>query len=649
MSLIRQIWLIVLGMVLTAFLGSFGVWMASARGYLQSQLQIKNSDNAQALALTLSQQRGDAELMELVLAAQFDTGTYRSIRLLDGRGRVLMERQATGAAAGDVPDWFVRLVSIESVPGVAQVSDGWRALGRVEVVSHASFAYRQLWEGSVRTAAWLALIGAVAGALAAWAVGRIRRPLAATVEQARALEDRRFVTVPEPRVPELAQLSRAMNAVVTRLKAVFEEQSAQVEALRVQAHCDPLTGLAQRRHFIGQLAAWLEREDGPTHGILVIARVRELAGLNQHWGRRRTDDWLQALGRALREGEGGDPAAGAPRLAGRLNGGDFGIALGASEAVNLPAAEAARRIAARLQQVEQPAGQAADALAGDLAVAAIAWQRGWSVHAVLAAADEALARAESRGPWAVEASEHPAADAPGEEGWRQRIQDAVSQRRARLAAYPVRSRDGALLHLECPLRLELDGDPAHELAAFWLPLVRRAGQMPAVDLLAVELALRGIAADGQPRGANLSPASLADSGFVPRLAALLSAHRAAASGLWLEVDESAAVERFEAVRELGARLRPLGARVGLEHAGLRLAELPRLFEAGLDYVKLDASIATGVADDAARAAHVRSTVAMLHGLGLRVIAEGVSEAADLPALWACGLDGATGSAVVDRR
>jgi EAL domain-containing protein (putative c-di-GMP-specific phosphodiesterase class I)/GGDEF domain-containing protein len=634
MSLIRQIWLLVLGMVLTAFLGSFGVWMASARDYLQSQLQIKNSDNAQALALTLSQQRGEPALMELVLAAQYDTGTYRSIRLLDGHGRVVMAREASGpAAASGVPEWFVRLVHIDSRPGVAQVSDGWRALGRIEVVSHSSFAYRQLWDGSVRTAAWLALIGAVAGALVAWGVGRIRRPLAATVAQARALEERRFVTVPEPKVPELAQLTRAMNAVVMRLKTVFEEQSHQVELLRVQAHCDALTGLARRRHFIGQLDACLQREDGPAEGTLVLARLMNLTEANLQWGRRRTDELIRALGRAVGQ------AAGREGLAGRLNGGDLALSLPS----DTDAQAAAEALSAALRAV--CAGIEPQA---DVAVGAVGWRRGMSVHDTLAGADQVLARAESRGPFAVAAQAAPIEHARGAEDWRKRVLDAVAGRSAHLARFPVVARGGVLLHHECPLRLKLDGNPAHELASFWLPLVRRAGVLPSVDLLAAELALREIAADGLPRCTNISPASLADSTFVPRLVALLGGHRAAASSLWIEVDESAAVDRFESVRELGARLRPLGVRVGLEHTGPRLAELPRLFEAGLDYVKLDAAIASGVAEDADRAAHVRSTVAMLHGLGLKVCAEGVSAAEDIPALWACGVDAVTGTAVTLR-
>jgi len=43
MSLIRQIWLLMLGTVLLAFLGSVTVAVESARNYLETQLQLLNS------------------------------------------------------------------------------------------------------------------------------------------------------------------------------------------------------------------------------------------------------------------------------------------------------------------------------------------------------------------------------------------------------------------------------------------------------------------------------------------------------------------------------------------------------------------------------------------------------------------------------
>jgi len=195
------------------------------------------------------------------------------------------------------------------------------------------------------------------------------------------------------------------------------------------------------------------------------------------------------------------------------------------------------------------------------------------------------------------------------------------------------------------MRLQLQPNGAFESAAQWLPMAMRTGLISRIDEVAVAQALDQILDDMQPRGVNLSPASLMDSGFVPRLRARISARPEAARLLWLEVAEVAAVERFELVRELCKQLRPLGVRIGLEHAGERLTRIDSLFEAGLDYVKLDASVVQGVATDQARSAFVSGTVNMLHGLGLQVYAEGVSDPADLLSLRQGGMDGVTGPAV----
>lgn len=635
MSLIRQIWLLLLTTLLMAFIGSFVVWMVSSRGYLETQLRLKNADNAQSLALNLSQQRGDRTGMELTVAAMFDTGFYQRITLKDAAGRELFNHQADPAATREqAPAWFVSLVPVESVAGVAQVSDGWRAVGSVEVVSHSAFAHAQLWQGSLKTAGWLAVLGGLSCLVATFGVNGIRRPLEATVSQAQALMERRFVTVEEPRVPELARLSQAMNAVVMRLKSVFDEQSQQVEQLRQQAHCDPLTGLSQRRHFMAQLSAALTQEEGSGLGVIHLVRVIDLAGVNRVLGHRQTDALLQRLAAVLREVSVGVPGA----AIGRLNGGDFAICLVGGE-VPLPDPH---NYTDALRRAFSEQGVAATVVIGGTS-----WQRGDALQAVLASADSALALAESRGAFSVEVANTPGTESVvlGEAEWRRRIDEALRLGRVQLVKYPVVDRQLRLVHHECPMRLQLEPEGAFESAANWLPMAMRTGLISRIDEVAVAQALEQILDDLQPRGVNLSPASLMDSGFVPRLRARISARPEAARLLWLEVAEIAAVERFELVRELCKQLRPLGVRIGLEHAGERLTRIDSLFEAGLDYVKLDASVVQGVATDQARSAFVSGTVNMLHGLGLQVYAEGVSDPADLLALRQGGMDGVTGPAV----
>ena len=60
MSMFRQLWLAIIASTLMALAGSLLVSMLSARAYLESQLSIKNTDNAAALALSPSSTRCDA-------------------------------------------------------------------------------------------------------------------------------------------------------------------------------------------------------------------------------------------------------------------------------------------------------------------------------------------------------------------------------------------------------------------------------------------------------------------------------------------------------------------------------------------------------------------------------------------------------------
>jgi diguanylate cyclase (GGDEF)-like protein len=635
MSLIRQIWLLLFGAVLLAFAGSVAVNVDAARDTLQTQLRLKNSDNATALAMLLSQQKGDRETMSLLMAAQFDTGFYRRIRMVAGDGAVLFVREAQ-AAPQDAPAWFVAALPVDSAPGSAQVSDGWRALGSVEVVSHSAYAHDELWHGSLRSAGALAVVALLAGLLGSLVVSRIRVPLERTVEQARRLELGEYLTVAEPNTPELKRVTRAMNSLVARVKRVFEAQAEQVETLRRQATCDTLTGLSNRAHFMAQLAAMLQHEDGAARGGLVLLRLLDLAELNRSLGHAATDRLIGAVAQVLqtysRRADG--------CFVGRLNGSDFALAL----PVGGVAQETAQAITQALAVALPAFGSQCAAAAG-----AVEIERGVALPVLMSVADLALARAESQGPFAVDTApatgEGGAAWAGRGEGvWRDRLRQALSEGRARLASFPVIDAARRVLHLESPLRLQLDTEPGapEAVASAWLPLAIRSRLTAAADECAMALALAAIAADGQPRGINLSPASLADSGFASRMVAQLFAAPRAARALWVEIGEVAAAEHFPRVRDLARQLRPLGVRFGLEHAGERLGRIPRLMELGLDYVKLDTAITLGVGSDPIRADFVKGLATLLHSLSVQVIAEGVSDESDAQALWACGVDGVTG-------
>ena len=631
MSLIRQFWLLLVAALALAFAGSVAIGVNALRETLQSQLRIRNSDNATILALALSQLRGEPEAMTALVRAQFDTGAFQQIGLALSDGRELSLRRDPATPA-DAPAWFVAVAPIESVPGRAQVSDGDRASASVLLAGHAAFAHDELWQASLRIAAALSMVGVLVGLIGASVIRRIRRPLDKVVAHAKTLEKGEFLNVPESRALELRVLTRAMNGMVARLKMIFEAQAQQVEYMRQQANGDALTGLSNRKHFMGQLTAALQREDGAAEGGLVLLRVIDLAGLNRNLGHDGVDRVLAAIAQALK--------AYTERVRGshlgRLNGSDFALCLpvgGVAKETALAMSEALRVL---LPSFGPGFG---------VAFGAVELQRDRDLAHMLALADAALAQAESRGAFAVElgGADRQALALLGESAWQQRIADALRQERARLVAFPLIDVRGQLIHLECPLRLQFEPQGAFEEAARWLSMALRVRLTAAVDERAVALALAASARDGLPRCVNLATASLGDSGFAARLRAQVLAAPAAGRLLSVEVPESAVLERFEWVQELSRQLRPCGVLLGVEHAGERVERIDRLYEAGLDFVKLDVVTTQGVLGDAQRASFVRSVVAMLHGLSLRVHAEGVADAADAQVLWTLGLDGVCGA------
>jgi len=435
---------------------------------------------------------------------------------------------------------------------------------------------------------------------------------------------------PEPRADAVAT-----PAIVTvqRLRSALETQAVELESLRQQAHTDAVTGLANRRHFVGRLAAALAEAGSPAASLLIL-RVLQLGAVNLRLGHEATDRLLAAIADVLVAYPARVPGA----FAGRLNGSDFALCLPVAGVADETAAALLRALRA------SPAGSAAGV---EFVVGGVEGQVGPAAGDALAAADEALAEAEAAGPFAVEIRMAASGPLPlGERVWRQRIEQALIEGRTSLGEYPVLDAAGQLVHLECPLRVQLEVGGAFQVASRWLAMASRGRLLPKVDIAAIDMALVALAADPRPRCVHVSAASLASAGFIGDVQRRLEAAPASSGRLWLEVAEGPPLERsLPRLREASAAWRRHGVRLGLEHAGASMQGLPRLGAIGLDHIKIGARFVRGVSAEAAVREFAAGLVGLAHGLGWRIIAEGIDDARDLATLWTLGFDGATGPAV----
>ncbi|MBK1681479.1 EAL domain-containing protein [Rhodocyclus tenuis] len=634
MSLIRQLWLVVLISTLLAFAGSLFIGVWSAREYLAQQLERKNADNASSLALAMTQQEKDPVNIELQVAALFDTGYYQEISVTDPLGKPIVQRLQDRSET-DVPGWFVNLLPIPSRPGLAQVSDGWKQYATVKVVSHTHFAYAALWGQLEQLLLWFALGGGAVGMIGMLGLRSIARSLGDVVGQAEAIGNRRFVSIAEPRTPELRALTRAMNAMVERVRLMFAEATGRLEDLQRRLNYDPLTGLQNREHFMVNLREQLSGNESAQQGALALLRLTDLDEINARLGRSATDALLRDVGNLFRELAGKSEGG----LAGRVKAGEFALLLpGAASA-----ADVARQLA---DSVDKELAVRWVALPELYHLGALQYERGDRISGVLSELDAVLAVAAESGSnsWHAVDSGSLNKIIPGEQ-WKTLLTQAVDGGKLSLVFYPVVRDGGASVHQEGMIRLQADVGVPPMKAADFMPIAAHLNLTAPIDMAVVRLAIGHLEHISEDIAVNLSSSTLGNWSFHHDLCRQLQASPELCRRLWFEVPEYGAFKHFDAFRELCHSLKELGCRIGIESFGQRLAESDKLTELGLDYVKLHPGLVQGLAGSPGNREFLQRFCGVAHNLGIIVIATGVRSADDLAQLKALGVDGATGPGV----
>jgi len=636
MSLIKQLWIAIALVMTLTFGGSLVVSVLSARHYLEQQLQVKNIDNATALALSLSQLPKDPVTVELQVAAQFDVGHYRFIRIVSPTGQTLVEREFTRAIEG-APRWFVELIPIRAVPGQALIQDGWKQYGTLTLASHEQYAYQSLWDAALELLLWFVIGSVLAGGIGTLLIRVITRPLVSVVDQAQAIAERRFLSIAEPRTPELRSVVRAMNSMVERLKAMFSEEAARLEALRQKANLDPLTGLSGREHFLSQLRELLTGESFGGQGTLVVVRLIDLNILNTRLGHQRADVLLKQLGSLLKDSCQDRPG----QQAGRLKSGEFAVVYPTVAAPK----EAATALHQQLSQGWLPTW--ASDVPDLFQIGAVPYHRDQDIGDLLSQADEALARAATQdaNSWYASAAEAGHTALPAEQ-WRTLLTQAITGGKLRLAFYRVvGSHNQAATHQEGMIRLELDTEGTLLNAGDFMPMAARLNLTAPIDLQVVKLAIEYLRTTPGDIAINLSAETIADFKFRRELALLLQANPDVCKRLLFEVPEYGVFKQFDAFRDLVRSVKPLGCRVGIEYFGQRFAEGDKLADLGLDYIKVHPSYVHGIANSPGNQEFLKGLCSVARNFGIVVIALGVESEADLPLLAALGFDGMTGPGV----
>ncbi|AUW59342.1 sensor domain-containing phosphodiesterase [Sphingobium sp. SCG-1] len=135
-----------------------------------------------------------------------------------------------------------------------------------------------------------------------------------------------------------------------------------------------------------------------------------------------------------------------------------------------------------------------------------------------------------------------------------------------------------------------------------------------------------------PLSINISAANLEEPDFAMRVQLYLLKHNVRSEMLELELTESAIMEHPEhALQQMNA-LKEAGVKIAIDDFGTGHSSLAYLQRLPADVVKIDQSFVRDITNGEREAQLVRSMISLSHGLGFRVVAEGVETAGVLDAL-----------------
>jgi diguanylate cyclase (GGDEF)-like protein len=141
---------------------------------------------------------------------------------------------------------------------------------------------------------------------------------------------------------------------------------------------------------------------------------------------------------------------------------------------------------------------------------------------------------------------------------------------------------------------------------------------------------------------NISADDISDPRFDSRVAALLSRHQLPPSLLTLELTESGLIQDSTRALQMLNALASLGVSLSIDDFGTGYSSLSHLARMPVHEVKIDRSFVQGLESDDEFATVVKSAIDMGHGLGLKVVAEGIETETAASRLRDFGCDVAQG-------
>ncbi|MBN2866077.1 MAG: EAL domain-containing protein [Thiotrichales bacterium] len=630
MSLTKQMILFISAMLMILLLGTFGLNLSNTKTFLQNQLQTHAQDTATSLGLSLSSVADpeDPSSMETMINAVFDRGYYSYIELIDVEDQRLYFRQNPQSIEG-IPQWFIRLISFKAPTAEALVQTGWNPIGTLSVQSHPGYAYIELWKAANNLFIWFTVAALIAMTLAYIAIQAMLKPLKSMEKQAEAIVKKEYLLQDKlPSTIEFKQVVIAINAMVSKMKEVFERDANIAQKLQKMAYQDSVTGMSNRVHFEMNIDALLDPQQETCSGALCLVRIEGLKALNDQYGYLIGDKMMKLLSTSLKEN-----CTSSKALYARLNGTELIAVLPdeSAEALLVNAEQLAQHYPAILQELNAQIPEVF------ISVALMNYHLGDRRAALLAQLDFAVQQAVLKGQnqaycLAKENNQTSASD-----NWEHLLTQAIENHRFMLFQQPSFDADGNIHDRELLIRLK-DEDGTMRSAGYFMPAVEKLNKVFEIDSLVIQMALAYIntQAPKETLAINLSQAVLNSKLAMNTIVSALRTIKTQA--LAFELSETLVTSEKDSAWPFMQALKAQNIEIGIDHFGGRFADMRYLQDLRPDYIKLDAALSKAIEKDEQTQSYVSSLCEMAKSLDIQVIAMAVENDAQVAAFKSLGVN-----------
>ena len=459
MTLFKQIALALSLLLITILTTVLVINFQSANKSVQERLYEDAKNTASSLSLSLGTAQGDLSVMSTMINANFDSGTYHYISLVDVDDEILYERKSEVQQL-DVPQWFLNMFDIEAPLASANVSAGWSQVGLLNVQSDVSYAYTQLYTISKNLLILFGIISAVGLLLLNLLLAAILKPLKEVQRQAEAVIQNEFILQEKiPYTKEFKDVVLGMNNMVSKVKSMFDKANEELKRQKEKEYIDPTTKLKNRKYLIDKLPQYLKIDANYKTGVSIMIAFSGMIEANEKIGHKKVDTLYKNLADMFLD----ESKSFKEAIVSRMNGTEFALFLpNATDEKSLILANTILERSKKMIREEE--------LQEDktfLSIGLYEYNHKESISSLLAQSDTALAQAklQKENIYLINADE--ITEVMGKEAWRDVIVDAIKNNKFEFISWlVVDSKAKQIAHHVLSIRLVANKETTYSYAQF---------------------------------------------------------------------------------------------------------------------------------------------------------------------------------------